>query len=42
MEECWRVRPPLYRTHADRAVTCYLYNDNPQVSGREMAEWLAE
>lgn len=41
MDECHREHPPLYRTHENRAVACFLYADQPQVSGREMAESLA-
>lgn len=37
MPECRQARPPLYRTDDDRAVACYLYKDNPVVSGAEMA-----
>ena len=42
MAECRQARPPLYRTHDCRAVACYLYKDSPEVSGRQMAESLAE
>ncbi|MEZ4834963.1 MAG: ABC transporter ATP-binding protein [Caldilineaceae bacterium] len=41
MAECRRQRPPLYRTHEDRAVACFLYKDEPTVSGGEMAAHLA-
>jgi peptide/nickel transport system ATP-binding protein len=42
MAECRQARPPLYRTDEGRAVACYLYKDSPEVSGRQMAESLAE
>jgi len=42
MAECWELPPPLYRTSDDRAVACYLYKDDAPVSGREMAETLAQ
>jgi peptide/nickel transport system ATP-binding protein len=41
MAECQHAPPPLYRTAEQRAVACYLYKNNPPVSGREMAESLA-
>jgi oligopeptide/dipeptide ABC transporter ATP-binding protein len=41
MAECRRAPPPLYFTDTDRAVACYMYKDNPQVTGKEMAESLA-
>ena len=41
MNECRDQPPPLYQTDAERAVACYLYKENPQVSGRAMAEALA-
>lgn len=41
MAECRVKQPPLYRTHDDRAVACYLYKDSAEVSGLEMAETLA-
>jgi oligopeptide/dipeptide ABC transporter ATP-binding protein len=41
MTECHQKHPPLYRTHEDRAVACFLYKNEPQVSGQEMAESLA-
>jgi oligopeptide/dipeptide ABC transporter ATP-binding protein len=41
MAECRLAPPPLYFTDTDRAVACYLYKDNPQVTGKEMAESLA-
>lgn len=41
MAECRDKPPPLYRTAANRAVACYLYKENPQVSGQAMAEALA-
>jgi oligopeptide/dipeptide ABC transporter ATP-binding protein len=41
MTECHQQHPPLYRTNEDRAVACFLYKDQPQVSGKEMAEFLA-
>jgi oligopeptide/dipeptide ABC transporter ATP-binding protein len=41
MPECQQAHPPLYLTESDRAVACYLYKDNAQVSGKEMAESLA-
>ena len=40
MTECHQQQPPLYRTHDDRAVACFLYKKDPQVSGQEMAEFL--
>jgi peptide/nickel transport system ATP-binding protein len=43
MAECHTEHPPLYRTHDNRAVACYLYkNDGPPVPGNEMAASLAE
>jgi peptide/nickel transport system ATP-binding protein len=42
MDECRQVAPPLYRTDDDRAVACYLFKGNPEVTGREMAEVLAQ
>lgn len=41
MPECHQQQPPLYRTHQDRAVACFLYKNEPEVDGREMAESLA-
>ncbi len=41
MTECREKQPPLYRTHEDRAVACFLYKNEPSVGGREMAESLA-
>ena len=41
MAECHEQQPPLYRTNDDRAVACYLYKDSEQVSGGDMAEFLA-
>jgi len=41
MAECHQQPPPLYRTHEDRAVACFLYKKEPQVTGKEMAEFLA-
>lgn len=41
MAECHQSQPPLYRTHDDQAVACFLYKQEPEVSGREMAESLA-
>lgn len=41
MKECHEQPPPLYRTHEDRAVACYLYKDSPTVSGEAMAEFMA-
>lgn len=41
MPECHQQQPPLYRTHEDRAVACFLYKNEPSVGGREMAESLA-
>jgi hypothetical protein len=32
----------LYLTEDDRAVACYLHKDGAQVSGRQMAESLAQ
>jgi peptide/nickel transport system ATP-binding protein len=40
MAECNTNHPPLYRTHDDRAVACYLYKDNDEISGSQMAEVL--
>ncbi len=42
MDECRQVEPPLYRTDDDRAVACYLYKGSAEVTGREMAEVLAQ
>lgn len=42
MPECRQVAPPLYLTDEDRAVACYLYKNNPQVTGQQMAESLAQ
>jgi peptide/nickel transport system ATP-binding protein len=42
MAECREAPPPLYRTDDDRAVACYLHKDSAPVSGREMAESLAQ
>jgi len=41
MKECHEKAPPLYQTHPDRAVACYLYKDAKSISGKEMAESLA-
>lgn len=41
MAECHAQQPPLFRTHDDRAVACFLYKSEPQVDGREMAESLS-
>lgn len=41
MTECHQQQPPLYRTHEERAVACFLYKNEPQVTGQEMAESLA-
>ena len=41
MTECHAQQPPLFRTQEDRAVACFLYKTEPQVTGREMAESLA-
>jgi peptide/nickel transport system ATP-binding protein len=41
MTECHQQPPPLYQTDATRAVACYLYKEQPQVSGSAMAESLA-
>lgn len=41
MAECHAKQPPLYRTHEDRAVACYLYKESPTVTGSEMAAALA-
>ncbi|MEX1019133.1 MAG: ABC transporter ATP-binding protein [Litorilinea sp.] len=42
MDECRVKHPPLYRTHDDRAVACYLYKDDGEVvAGRDMAQLLA-
>lgn len=41
MAECQRASPPLYLTDDNRAVACYLHEGSAQVSGREMAELLA-
>lgn len=40
--ECRQALPPLFRTEDDRAVACYLYKDSPEVSGRHMADSLAQ
>jgi peptide/nickel transport system ATP-binding protein len=42
MPECREAPPPLYQTEDDRAVACYLHKDGAQVSGRQMAESLAQ
>jgi len=42
MPECRQAHPPLFRTDDDRAVACYLYKDSPQVTGRQMADSLAQ
>jgi len=42
MPECRQAAPPLYLTDEDRAVACYLYKNNPQVTGQQMAESLAQ
>jgi len=42
MDECRQVEPPLYRTDDDRAVACYLFKSSPDVTGRQMAEVLAQ
>ena len=42
MKECHEKAPPLYRTHEERAVACYLYKESPPVSGKEMAEYMAK
>ncbi|MBX3012266.1 MAG: ABC transporter ATP-binding protein [Caldilineaceae bacterium] len=41
MQECHQAAPPLYRTDQARAVACYLYKNAEQVSGSDMAEFLA-
>jgi peptide/nickel transport system ATP-binding protein len=41
MAECQQTAPPLYRTNDERAVACYLYKEQPQVTGQQMAEALA-
>jgi oligopeptide/dipeptide ABC transporter ATP-binding protein len=41
MAGCQRASPPLYLTDDNRAVACYLHEGSAQVSGREMAELLA-
>lgn len=41
MAECRQKAPPLYKTSDDRAVACYLYKEEAQVSGKEMADLLA-
>jgi hypothetical protein len=41
MAECHKAAPPLYQTHPQRAVACYLFKDQPQVAGSAMAEVLA-
>ena len=41
MKECHEQPPPLYRTHEERAVACYLYKDSPTVSGEALAEFMA-
>jgi peptide/nickel transport system ATP-binding protein len=38
MAECREKAPPLYRTDENRAVSCYLYKESPQVQGEEMAK----
>ena len=42
MAECHESPPPLFQTDDDRAAACYLYKANAPVSGREMAESLAQ
>jgi oligopeptide/dipeptide ABC transporter ATP-binding protein len=42
MPECREAPPPLFLTDDDRAVACYLHNDRASVTGREMAESLAQ
>ena len=41
MPECRQSPPPLYRTNDDRAVACFLYKENEEISGQAMAETLA-
>jgi oligopeptide/dipeptide ABC transporter ATP-binding protein len=41
MAECRQKHPPLYRTNENRAVACYLYKDQPEVTGQEMADYMA-
>jgi peptide/nickel transport system ATP-binding protein len=41
MDECRAKHPPLYRTNDDRAVACYLYKEQPTISGEAMAQVLA-
>ncbi len=40
MAECHEKHPPLYRTHDERAVACYLYQGNEMISGDDMAAFL--
>ena len=42
MDECLEAPPPLYSTDDDRAVACYLHKGSLPVSGKEMAESLAQ
>ncbi len=41
MAECQQTAPPLYLTDDNRAVACYLHKSGAQISGKEMAELLA-
>jgi peptide/nickel transport system ATP-binding protein len=41
MPECHEQHPPLYLTAPDRAVACYLYKDQPTISGAGMAASLS-
>jgi peptide/nickel transport system ATP-binding protein len=36
MEKCLQQTPPLYRTDAQRAAACFLYEDSPVLSNEEM------
>lgn len=42
MPVCVQQAPPLYRTEADRATACYLYQDSPPLESTQLNEVLTE
>lgn len=37
-ERCWSQHPPFYRTDANRAVACFLYEDSPVTQSPDVAQ----
>jgi oligopeptide/dipeptide ABC transporter ATP-binding protein len=38
MDVCWTQKPPLYLPDEERAVSCFLYQDNPKMESPDVAQ----